>query len=663
MGRRSWVVTRMAFGFLLAAPATALAISSGTQVTPTPPWTAFVNTATGGAFLGFQLGSESSCSGTIIAQDWVMTAGHCVVRDDSRGNPTGTLLPISGIRVVLGRTDLTNIFQGGQWTVDRVVLNPNYKPSQSESYDVALLHLKGALPGSALPLPIDPAGYTLSNSASPTAYGYGDVSETYPPGGKPSYTGKQSDVLQMTQDGSYDYTASCSDPLGWCMQRVGASSILHGDSGGAWVLDSDIPNVLGVTAFIVDFTRTGRATGTFKYAGVTNVTAPGIRSWISSTAGLPAGHDETIYRNAGTGASWLFEADGFRHPIPDGGTYECLTGDGAPVVNLPAFTLAELPLAGSSASCSARSDAVLLYGDGDFGEDTTGFTNIASALTASGFHVTSLPGQTTLPADLAPYGQVWHYGIDSPSAADQQALINYAKGGGGVFLTGERPCCETENQADATIVNALVVSVGGIGVGGIGDIGTCSDTETVNGGAEDGVGTTPNRLTTWRPACPGGMSNLSPQNVFVQSPGGVPVGAVFDNNDVLGGGRLAILMDVNWAQSTYADPATMAPVAQNLAAFLAGSPQSPLSALAVPAMAPAPAAAPSSAGGSTGSAGSHSTLAPTPASTSIPVTPGPLTSPPLGTANWLAAAEAVLKPSGGLSWWNVAAAQGARIGQ
>jgi hypothetical protein len=57
---------------------------------------------------------------------------------------------------------------------------------------------------------------------------------------------------------------------------------------------------------------------------------------------------------------------------------------------------------------------------------------------------------------------------------------------------------------------------------------------------------------------------------FATAPNGTPVGAVWDSAEVTGGGRLVIRMDVNWAQNSWKDAATMPLVAQNIAHFLAG---------------------------------------------------------------------------------------------
>jgi hypothetical protein len=60
----------------------------------------------------------------------------------------------------------------------------------------------------------------------------------------------------------------------------------------------------------------------------------------------------SVYRDAGSGASWLFKRDGFLHSIPDGGTYRCLTAAGAPVASEDVFQLAELPVSSEPAQCT-----------------------------------------------------------------------------------------------------------------------------------------------------------------------------------------------------------------------------------------------------------------------------------------------------------------------
>jgi hypothetical protein len=102
----------------------------------------------------------------------------------------------------------------------------------------------------------------------------------------------------------------------------------------------------------------------------------------------------------------------------------------------------------------------------------------------------------------------------------------------------------------------------------MGDVGSCQDNAIINTSVVDSASTEPNLLTTWHPQCPGGLGNVAPSNVFASAQNGIPVAALWDDDDVIGSGRLAILMDVNWAQTTYADMSTMPGVTQNLAQFL-----------------------------------------------------------------------------------------------
>ena len=546
-------------------PVPALAVEQGTSITTAPPWAAYVTVV--GKY-GVQV-TEESCTGTIVSDGWVLTAAHCVVKHNKSGAETTTPLPGRAFAIVLGRSNLNKTHQGAQFSVDQVKVDPNFNPGTLAN-DAALVHLVGTLPATARPLPLAPSGYVIADGQDVTAYGYGNTFEYYKKASS-DYRSTNTNTLQVTVAGSYTRKSGCESSFttDWCFSHDGTSQILHGDSGGPWVTNTANKFIVGVTSWnrCPCTYKASRHTYEYLYHEATKITLPPIHDWISATTNVLVGLTGDIYRDPATGSSWLMEKDGFLHHIADGGTYLCLTGNGASVHNLGDFQMAELPVTAGDATC-VNGGNILIYGDGDFGEDQTGFKNLQSALEASGFTVTALPGQTQLPSDISAYAEIWHYGIDVPSESDQQTLITFAKSGRGVFLTGERPCCETENQADATIINSLIVSVGGIGVGGLGDIGSCSDNEAINQTAVGNVATYSNALTTWHPACPGGLSNVTASNVFARGPDGTPVAAVWDSGDVIGGGKLAILMDVNWAQDSYKDASTMPDVAQNIAAFL-----------------------------------------------------------------------------------------------
>jgi hypothetical protein len=178
------------------------------------------------------------------------------------------------------------------------------------------------------------------------------------------------------------------------------------------------------------------------------------------------------------------------------------------------------------------------------------------------------------------------------TSGEQTQLIDFAQSGKGVFLTGERTCCEALNAADQSIVNSVVVG-GGITVGGQ-DVCDCNPPPAmpVNSTVVGNVATQPNTVTTWTPAAPGGIAGVPDSSVFSyyqpapENPKQV-VAAVWDRPTTVGNGRLAVFMDINWTEATWR-AANWSDVAQNVAFFLSGlsSPPSPPILLA-PSLAPA----------------------------------------------------------------------------
>src|SRR5262245_39664558 len=123
---------------VIADPGNAYAVGHGDTISTAPPWAAYVTTVN--KFLWSQT-TETSCTGTIVADDWVLTAAHCVVTEDKKGNPTSTPIALSKFEIVLGRSDLSTS-QGGQWSVDRLAIDPHWTPGHLTD-DAALLHLRG----------------------------------------------------------------------------------------------------------------------------------------------------------------------------------------------------------------------------------------------------------------------------------------------------------------------------------------------------------------------------------------------------------------------------------------------------------------------------------------------------------------------------------------
>ena len=210
---------------------------------------------------------------------------------------------------------------------------------------------------------------------------------------------------------------------------------------------------------------------------------------------------------------------------------------------------------------------VLLAGTGDYG-NTNGVDWLQSQLKAAGYSVAATKTDT-LPADLSGYGQIWDVSTVALDDDDQGKLIAYVKTGHGVYLTGERPCCESLNAADTTIVKGLVAGATDLQIGGLGDPYFQTGPVAVNPDAPGGLSTKPFAVTTWTVSAPGGIGSLPAADVLA-SADTTPVAAAWGPEEVSGKGRITLLMDINWIDPATMDTATAGQFAQNLALYLSG---------------------------------------------------------------------------------------------
>jgi secreted trypsin-like serine protease len=87
-----------------------------------------------------------NCTGTVVAPNVVLTAGHCGVDDT-----TGAALDPSGYAVVTGSVDWTNQAARQVSPVSRVIVNPRYD-SGTDAFDAAVLVLSRPTTAPAIPL-------------------------------------------------------------------------------------------------------------------------------------------------------------------------------------------------------------------------------------------------------------------------------------------------------------------------------------------------------------------------------------------------------------------------------------------------------------------------------------------------------------------------------
>jgi hypothetical protein len=223
---------------------------------------------------------------------------------------------------------------------------------------------------------------------------------------------------------------------------------------------------------------------------------------------------------------------------------------------------------------SMKAGGMLLFGDADISPSVQSRAALAGDLRAvqPSALITNLNG-SKLPADLSAYGSIWYVGAFSAiSTDDQTKLAQFLAKGGGVYLTGERPCCQVLNNSVQSLLRTVVVGGDSITVGSNTDFPGIA---TFNPAARGGVTSGPSLLTTWAPNGPGEVTGISGANVL-STIGNAIVGGVWNETDLAGNaGRIVLMMDVNWLSDGFSLSLCSAQCRQdiigNFAAFLEDS--------------------------------------------------------------------------------------------
>src|SRR5262245_1577727 len=234
-------------------------------------------------------------------------------------------------------------------------------------------------------------------------------------------------------------------------------------------------------------------------------------------------------------------------PILPGGKNDPVT-ESAPATEAPTVPPAP-PLPPTPPT---KATGVLLFGDTDIFPSVGSRNALASDVRSlqPGVLLTNL-NSPTLPADLSAYGTIWYVGAFSAiSSTDQTRLAQFLSRGGGLYLTGERQCCQTLNNSVQSLLRTVVVNGTTIVVGSTRDFfppaGEPLLPAAFNSGARGNVTTTPNTLTNWFPNGPGEILGISGANVLSTLGEGIVAG-VWNESDLVGGaGRIVLMMDVDW---------------------------------------------------------------------------------------------------------------------
>lgn len=241
----------------------------------------------------WQVAVDYGCGGSIIADSWVLTAAHCVG---------------SGVNYIYAGNSAPYAFGGETYSVNQVIIHPNYGSGTSSSHDFALVKINGEFnfdnPNIGkidLITPEEVLAGSQDDGLGTRITGWGTLSSG----------GATSSTLQMVKatlisnavacgsetdsnGNSGDYSCSSLDESMICAGDLidGGEDACQGDSGGPLVVRS----VIDYRWLLIGVTSWGNGCGNVNYPGVWSRVSY-VYDWINITADIIYGCLDPIASN------------------------------------------------------------------------------------------------------------------------------------------------------------------------------------------------------------------------------------------------------------------------------------------------------------------------------------------------------------------------------